>query len=146
MICKTVKYKDFFGNDRKDELYFHLSKHELIDLHFDIGGQEGDYQTAINNLIASDNRQEMIGILTGIMMASYGERSEDGRSFLKEDIDGHKLANKFKQMAAFDILYTELLSSEDVLMEFIIGIMPEDLQAEARGEASKLTAELTRVK
>lgn len=133
MICKTIKYKNYFGEDRETKEYFHLNSSELTDFLFEIGGKKGDYEDAIKAIIQSDDREYIINLVKQIILKSYGQRSADGENFMKVDpLTGEQYYKKFMQSAAFEQLYMELYSDEDVLNDFIAGVMPADMQKEVR--------------
>lgn len=133
MICKTIKYKNYFGEDRETKEFFHLNSSELTDFLFDIGGKKGDYEDAIKEIIQSDDREYIINLVKQIILRSYGKRSPNGENFMKEDpLTGEQYYKTFMQSAAFEQLYMELYSDEDVLNDFIAGVMPADMQKEVR--------------
>lgn len=133
MICKTIKYVDYFGDDREVKAYFHLNASELTDFLFDIGGKTGNYEDAIRSIIESEDRQYVVNMIKQIILKSYGIRSDDGQEFLKEDpITCVQHYKKFMQSAAFEQLYTELYSDESVLSEFISGVLPADMQKDVQ--------------
>lgn len=133
MICKTIKYKNYFGDYKETKAYFHLNASELTDFLFEIGGKKGDYEEAIKAIIASDDRQYVVNLIKQIILKSYGVRSDNGDEFIKVDpVTGLVHANVFEQSAAFEQLYVELYSSEDTLNKFIVGVMPADMQEEVR--------------
>ena len=76
-----------------------------------------------------------------IILTAYGEKSEDGRAFIKKK-NGVKLADEFEQTMAFDALFTELITNPDKASAFVNGIMPKDLMAEANKQNAAKTSEL----
>ena len=58
------------------------------------------------------------------IMKAYGEKSPDGRHFMKEDENGRPLANKFKQTLAYSQLFMELATNDKAAAEFVNGIIP----------------------
>ena len=73
---------------------------------------------------------EIMKIFKEIILKAYGEKSEDGRTFIKKR-NGVRLAEEFEQTQAFDALFTDLLLNPDKAAAFINGIMPKDLVEEA---------------
>jgi hypothetical protein len=57
-----------------------------------------------------------------ILLKSYGERSADGRRFMKE---GGKLAEAFAETPAYDILFNRLVSDAEYSAKFINAVLPE---------------------
>lgn len=133
MICKTIKYKNYFGEDRETKEFFHLNTSELTEFLFDIGGKQGDYEDAIREIIQADDREYIVKLIKQIILRSYGRKSADGEGFFKEDpLTGEQYYKTFMQTAAFEQLYMELYSSEDTLNDFVAGVMPADMQGDVR--------------
>ena len=74
----------------------------------------------------SSKDKDVILLFKDIILSAYGEKSEDGRSFIKKR-NGVRLAEEFEQSPAYDALFTELVLDPDKASVFINGIMPKDL-------------------
>ena len=118
MIKKTIKCKDFDGNSYKEELYFHLSKGELIDMAVE---EDGDLLDRIMKIAREDDPIKIIPIMKNIILRAYGVKSSDGKIFIKDE----ETTKNFKYSQAFSELYTELSTDSQKAAEFINGIMPE---------------------
>ncbi|MBR2248046.1 MAG: hypothetical protein IJ880_13670 [Bacilli bacterium] len=127
MLKKTVKYEDFDGNTREETLYFFISKTELTEMELKT---PGGFANKLESISKSTNGGEIMDVFKDIILTAYGEKSEDGRAFIKKK-NGVRLADEFEQSAAFDALFTELITNPDKASAFINGIMPKDLMAEA---------------
>ena len=79
--------------------------------------------------------------MSTLILASYGEKTEDGR-FVKEDPYGRKLSSYFKISEAWDILFMNLLQNEQELNEFLTGIVPKDIAESAKEQLEKEKANL----
>lgn len=55
-----------------------------------------------------------------IILKSYGQKSPDGRRFIKSD----ELSTEFSQTEAYNVLYMELSQDAEKAAEFIKGIIP----------------------
>ena len=55
-----------------------------------------------------------------IILKSYGQKSPDGRRFVKSD----ELSTEFSQTEAYNVLYMELSQDAEKAAEFIKGIIP----------------------
>ena len=136
MLTKNIKYTDFRGVEREDTYYFNLTEEELLNMNYGVaGGMEASLRKIVEQ--ADINGAAIMKFVTDYIEKSYGEVSEDGKYFLKYDPDGKSLGLKFKQSAAYNALFKELLSSPDATSEFVYGVMPTELGAEAK----KLAAE-----
>lgn len=127
MIKKVIAYEDYDGNMREDIAYFNLTKSELRELEWSI---PGGLVAKLNEMLANpeENVAGMMRILKTLIIASYGEKSADGKRFIKER-DGVNLGDEFATSAAFDVLFDELLSGEDTVNEFISGMLPKSVQS-----------------
>lgn len=128
MLKKTVTYTDFFGDEQTDTLYFHLPKAELTEIALDEDG-------IVDKLQSLDTRKgaEVIRFFKMFLLKSYGERSEDGKRFIKDE----QIQKEFSQTAAYDKLLTDLVTYEEDPVEFIKGILPPDLAKAAEEKMSE---------
>lgn len=138
MVKKSIKYTDFNGNEQVDECYFNLSQSELTQLEV---SEKGGFENYISKMIAEQDNKKIYALFKEIVLMSYGEKSFDGKSFIKKKmIDGQlvNLRNQFEQTMAFDTLMMELISGgEKTVAEFINKLIPNELQE----EIAKQTAE-----
>ncbi len=54
---------------------------------------------------------------------AYGEKSEDGKRFIKND----QLREEFSQTAAYQSLFIELATDDGAASTFLIGTLPKDM-------------------
>jgi hypothetical protein len=129
MIKKTVTYKGFNDVEQSEDLYFHLSMDDIIEL--ETSGEEG-LEAKFKRLTETKDTKEMVAAFKEIIFMSYGTRSEDGRRF---DKDREKTADFMKSLA-FDAFFSSLIyGGEKAVIEFILGAIPGDLavQIDAAG-------------
>jgi len=117
MYAKTIKYTDFFGTEKSEEYLFNISKSEIFDLQFSI---DGGIEAMIRSIISNRDTKELGKIFKNIILMSYGEVSSDGKKFLKSE----ERSKEFEQSAAYDALYTELLTNADSASEFVNNVIP----------------------
>lgn len=127
MFKKTVTYIDFGGTTRTEDLYFNLTKMELNNMQMSV---DGGLQAKLDKMVRGVNNREIYKSFTEIVAAAYGELSPDGKYHLKEDENGHKLFNKFKQSLAYDALMDEICKNESTIAEFCNAIIPKELRDE----------------
>lgn len=125
MLKKTVTYEDFNGATVTEDLYFNLTKSELTNLQL---SKEGGFDTYIQRIVDAKDAPELAKAFRGIILMSYGEKSADGKRFIKLASDGHKLADDFSQSAAFDELYMELITDDKAAAAFINGVVPQNVE------------------
>jgi len=125
MLKRKVTYTDFNGDPQTEELYFNLSKTELLVLE-----TVEDLGTTLTNLVKAENIGGLITEVKKLVLLSYGVKSADGKSFTKVDATGRRLAEDFIQTAAFDALFMEFVSSAEACALFIKGVIPTDVVLE----------------
>ena len=128
MLKKVITYEDYDGNTRTEDLYFFISKAELTEMELTTPGGFAHKLERISN---SQDGAEIIKIFKEIILKAYGEKSDDGRSFIKKR-NGVLLAEEFEQTEAYNQLFTELVTDPDKAAAFINGIMPKDLMENAK--------------
>lgn len=118
MLKKTITYTDFNGNERTEDFFFNFTDAELTQYNFSF---KGGIEKKLEDIIASENMQEILEIFKDLILLSYGIKSEDGKRFIKNE----QLREEFSQTAAYSTLYMELLDDTKAA-EFINGIVPSD--------------------
>ena len=124
MLKKTIKYTDYNGVEREEEFLFHLSKAELMEMEM---GTTGGLAESIQKIVAAQDTPAIIKIFKDIILKAYGEKSADGKRFIKVDDNGIKLSNAFTQTEAYSNLFMELATDADAAAKFIKGIIPSDI-------------------
>lgn len=111
MFKHSVKYKDFNGNDREEELYFHLSLPEVTRLEAEIGKPLSDYT---KELVDNMDMNKLVGFLERILLQSYGVKSSDGKSFQKSK----ELRDTFEYSQAYAEVFEQVLTDPDLARKF----------------------------
>ena len=117
MISKTITFTDFNDVERTETHYFHLSKAEVMEMEMSTAG---GLVEMINGIIEAQDAPAIIKIFKDLILKSYGQKSPDGRQFIKNE----KLRTEFEQTEAFSQLFMELATDADAASKFINGIMP----------------------
>lgn len=124
MYIKTIEYKDYLGNMRKEDFYFNLSESEVMEMEL---SKEGGFSQWITRIANAQNTPELIKLFKSMILMSYGERSLDGKSFFKKDPEtGRPLSEAFEQTAAYPVLFMELATNTEAATEFINKVIPEN--------------------
>ena len=121
MLKKTIKYKDFNGNEREEDLYFNLMQSEIAELEL---STVGGFTESIQKIIQTQDGPEIIKQFKKIILKSYGEKSADGKRFIKSD----ELSEAFSQTNAYSELFMELATDDEAASAFINGIVPDELK------------------
>lgn len=111
MYKKTVKYVDFNGTEREEDLYFHLSLPEVTRIEAEAGDSLKDHLT---NLVKDNNMKELLGFLEKIILMSYGTKTPDGRSFIKNK----EIREKFENSQAYAEFFEMIITTEGMAGEF----------------------------
>lgn len=123
MYTKTIEYTDFNGTKREEDFYFHLSKAELMEMEM---STVGGLAEMIQNVVKANDVPAIIKIFKDLILKSYGEKSADGKRFMKVDDNGTPLSVAFSQTEAYSKLFMELATDADAAAEFVNHIIPED--------------------
>lgn len=118
MYKKTMTFTDYDGNSRTEDFYFNLSKAELIEMEL---SSEGGLEKLVNKLVAAQDGKRLIEIFKTIIHKSYGEKSLDGRRFIKSP----EILEAFIQTEAYSDLFTELATNAEAATEFINNVVPK---------------------
>ena len=135
MFKKTIKYTDFDGNERKEDFYFNLTKAELLEMQLSI---EGGLQGHLERIIKTQSQPELVKMFKDIIMRAYGEKSLDGKKFMKSD----EIRKNFECTEAYSELFMELATDSDAAAEFINALLPNDLLP-SEVDKKKIYKELT---
>lgn len=123
MLKKTITYTDYNGIERKEDFYFNISKAELMEMQM---STTGGLDEMIKKVVSAQDVPAIIKIFKELILKSYGEKSADGKRFIKNA----ELTESFAQTDAFSILFMELASDADAASKFINGILPGDVSKE----------------
>lgn len=120
MLKKTITYTDYNGVVRTEDFFFNISKAELVEMEVSEINGLGDTLKAIAE--ANDGKQ-IIAHFKKIVLDAYGEKSPDGRAFVKSD----EIKTHFSQTEAYSVLFMELATQADSATAFINGILPSNM-------------------
>ena len=117
MLKKTITYTDYNGVDRTEDFYFNLSKAEIMEMEM---GTSGGLSEMINKIVAAQDATAIIKVFKDLILKAYGEKSPDGKRFIKSD----EIATAFSQTDAYSQLFMELATDADAAAAFVNGIVP----------------------
>lgn len=145
MIKKDIEYTNFNGEEKTKTCYFNLSELELSEMSIDKELVERLQKYTSSSEDTEVNSEEIYNIYKELVLKSYGEKSEDGESFIKEDENGRPLSKAFKQTAAFEAMLLEITTNLDASIEFTKGILPAKVLAEVSAEIDTKVTEINAV-
>ena len=120
MLKKTVTYVDYNGVERTEDFYFKLSKAEVTEMELSV---EGGFSKMLEEIVKSNDNARILEIFKEMVLKAYGEKSADGRRFVKSK----ELAEAFSQTEAYSEIFMELAMDEKAAAAFVNGIMPANL-------------------
>lgn len=120
MLKKTITYVDYNGVERTEDFYFNLSKAEVAEMELSV---QGGFSKMLDEIVASKDNVQIVNLFKQMVLKSYGEKSPDGRRFIKSE----EIAQAFAQTEAYSEIFMELALNEDKAAEFVNGIMPANL-------------------
>lgn len=118
MLKKKITYTDYNGAERTEDFYFNLSKAEIMEMEMNTSGGLAE---TIEKIVAAQDVPAIIKIFKELVLKAYGEKSPDGKRFIKSD----EIATAFSQTEAYSQLFMELATDADAASEFVNGIIPD---------------------
>lgn len=128
MLKKTITYIDYNGVERTEDFYFNLSKAELMEMEL---GTTGGFAEMIQKIVNAQDGPAIIKVFKDLILKAYGEKSADGKRFIKSD----EISSAFSQTEAYSQLFMELSTDADAAANFVNGIVPGDVSKQASNSA-----------
>ena len=120
MIKKTITYTDYNGVQRTEDFYFNLSKPEIVKMQ---GSVKGGYDVRLKGIASELNGANIMDFFEDLIKKAYGEKSEDGRRFMKSD----EISREFMEARAYEVLFEEMVTDAKAAAAFFNAVMPADL-------------------
>jgi hypothetical protein len=117
MLKKTITYIDFDGKQRTEDFYFNLTKAEVTEMEM---STEGGLAKTLERIVAAQDSKRIIEAFKDLILRSYGEKSPDGKRFIKNQ----QLKDAFAQTEAYSELFMELATNANMAAAFVNGIVP----------------------
>ena len=121
MYKRTITYTDYNGIERKEDFYFNFSKAELAEMEL---STPGGMAAMMNRVIEARDDTSVLKIFKDLLLKSYGEKSADGKRFVKSE----ELSTAFSQTEAYSIMFMELATDSQAAANFVKAIIPQDIQ------------------
>ena len=131
MLKKTVTYIDYNSTERTEDLYFNISKAELAEMEL---GVTGGFSEMMKKIVAAQDVPSIVKIVKDLILKSYGEKSSDGRRFIKSP----ELSEAFSQTEAYTEVFLDLVASAENMADFVNAIIPSDINRKAALPASEI--------
>ena len=118
MLKKTITYVDYEGTTRTEDFYFNLTKTEVIKME---NSEVGGLTKLLGKIVQAEDQPNIIKYFDIFVASAYGEKSADGRRFIKNK----ELSEAFFQTPAYDILFQEITTNAKAAVEFVNAIVPQ---------------------
>lgn len=117
MLKLTRTYNDFNDLSRTEDFYFNLTQAEVTEMELSV---DGGLVEMINRIVAAKDGKQIIALFKDIVLRAYGEKSPDGKRFIKTP----EIRDAFAQTQAYSDLFMELATDAQKAAEFVNGIVP----------------------
>ena len=117
MLKKTITYVDFNNTTQTEDFYFNLTKAEAVEI-----GVRADLEA----ITTKSSVDEIMDAFRRLLKASYGQRVNNGKDFIKSDRE----FEIFAASEAYSQLFFELFSNTEYAAVFMRGILPADLPSD----------------
>lgn len=123
MLKKSITYENFDGDMVTEDYYFHLSKADLIELEV---SKEGGLQKWLETIVRANDGAQIMAEFKKIVLASVGQKSADGKRFIKTP----EFREEFAASEAYSALFMEIVYDPSKAAEFVNGVVPHGLRDE----------------
>ena len=113
-----IRDSDYNGASRTEDFYFNLTQAEVTEMELSV---DGGLVEMINRIVAAKDGKQIIAVFKDVILRAYGEKSPDGKRFIKSQ----ELRDAFAQTEAYSDLFMELATDADAAARFINGIIPQ---------------------
>lgn len=118
MIKKTVSYVDYNGNERKEDFYFNLTEAEVTEMEL---STKGGLASTLEKIVSEKDQGKIVEIFKDLVLRSYGEKSPDGKLFVKTK----EVRENFSFTEAYSKIFMELATNSEAAAAFINGVLPQ---------------------
>ena len=131
MLKRPITYTDFNDEEQTETFYFNISETEVIKMETKY---EGGYIRVMRNIIEAEDEKRIIEEFQSLILDAYGQRSDDGKRFIKDETTREYFANH----AAFNALFMELARDDKKAAEFLLGVFPKKMIEDMDLDAQKI--------
>lgn len=121
MYKKTITYTDYDGNPRTEDFYFNMTQAEIIE--WMTTDADYTFDRVLENMTKKLNVKGLMKAVRDLIYTAYGEKSLDGRRFIKTP----EVKANFMETPAYSALFMELVTDGTKTSDFVNAIIPKDL-------------------
>lgn len=116
MHKEIITYNDLNGIQRTEDFYFDLSKPEIVKMQ---ASAKGGYDVQLRSIAAELNGAKIMEFFENFIAKAYGEKSEDGRRFMKSE----EISRSFIETPAYEVLFEKLVTDDKYAADFVNAVM-----------------------
>lgn len=130
MYKKTINFTDYDGTNTSKDCWFHLKRTDLMEIavglpedlteEFSADQVEEQKEDIGHRIYEALGKKGVMQFIKDLILKAYGIRSRDGKSFEKSE----EISYKFSQSLAFEQLYYDMVTDDDVFVEFVNAVIP----------------------
>lgn len=115
MVVENVTYTDYDGVERTETFRFNLTNAEVMELEMSV---DGGMSTMLQRIVDAKEGPVVMKVFKDILLKSYGEKSPDGRRFVKSP----EISKAFSETEAYNIIFMKLVTDDKYAAKFVAGI------------------------
>lgn len=131
MLKRTVEYETYDGVSVKEDFYFNFTRSELAMMEAE---EDGGFSTKLQTIVDKKDGKFIMKTFRDILLRAYGEKSADGRRFIKSE----EISKAFSETPAFDIIFSELMSDPEKALAFVDAVIPKELRNRDQEELERM--------
>lgn len=124
MYKETIAFTDYNGIDRQEDFYFNLNESEVMKMELSV---PGGLTAMMQRIVQKIDGQQIIDTFEELIRRSYGEKSPDGREFVKSP----ELTKKFMETEAYNKFFMKICTDSQAATKFFNGIIPQKVDADS---------------
>lgn len=119
MLKRTIEYENYDGVTVKEDFYFNLSRSEITMMEME---EDGGLSAKLKAIVDKKDGKLIMKTFRDILLRSYGEKTPDGRRFMKSE----EISKAFSETPAYDAIFVELVTNPEKALDFINQVMPNE--------------------
>lgn len=136
MISKTITFQDFSDPPKTvtQKLWFNMTRQQVVEWEARTG--EGVLEH-FDRISKSQDKEALYDAFEDFLLRCYGIRSDDGSRHDKSP----EISRDFKNSAAYDEFFMQFVENQDLIVEFLKGVLPKQwLTEEAKAQMDVVAA------
>lgn len=130
MYKHRASYQDFDGNQKFEDIYFHMMAPEIAELEFDYQTDgEGGFMEFVKDSLNTGDGRKVYAFFKLMIVKSYGRRSPDDASRFEKRPEWTR---EFLSSLAYEDFFMFLVENPANANLFFNGIMPQPLMEKAQ--------------